>query len=408
MYRPRCRQAGQHSLAKILLVTVLAVPAAAACGRTPGLPSQAYNLQLTSVSCITINSCEAVGSYMTSSGSGVAGTPIAGHWDGTRWEIQTMGTPPGGSMPYLSSLSCASANSCEAVGLYNRGKTLVPLAERWDGTSWMLQRTGIKQTNEALVQVSCTTPDRCEAVGNRGARQIIAGRWDGTSWVTQQLPSPNPPTSSITWAGLSCANANACEAVGVDTGRTGSRQLLAERWDGTRWAAQTMPAPQGGDYVYPSGVSCVTPDRCETVGTVTNNIGYRQAFAERWDGRTWQLQPAQIITPSEQTMVFVNGVSCYDADFCEAVGYYGSANTSAAVAGTFRWDGTRWAWQTIAATPRSQGENPISISCPGVNNCEIVGLVLSGGSGDRTKMLAGKWDNQTWHRQPVPTGNGGA
>src|ERR1700686_4559135 len=62
----------------------------------------------------------------------------------------------------------------------------------------------------ALSSVSCATATSCEAVGTVGNSQVLQGPlgegWNGTSWTIQ----PPPPPSTLT--GVSCTLATACMA----------------------------------------------------------------------------------------------------------------------------------------------------------------------------------------------------
>ena len=78
-------------------------------------------------------------------------------------------------------------------------RTPVTLAERWNGSSWSVQPTanpgGI---NPELVDVSCTSARACTAVGSAGNGGDVSGigalaeRWNGTSWSIERDPNIDP------------------------------------------------------------------------------------------------------------------------------------------------------------------------------------------------------------------------
>src|SRR6202030_1256015 len=80
---------------------------------------------------------------------------------------------------------------------------------------------------------------------------------------------------------VSCPSKDACTAVGLaDPGVTSGSTDLAERWNGTAWSVQNMPAaPQGGSLVL---VSCPTATACTAVGRTSTGF-----FAEGWNGSAW-------------------------------------------------------------------------------------------------------------------------
>src|SRR3954454_10463001 len=59
---------------------------------------------------------------------------------------------------------------------------------------------------------SCLSSTSCTAVGGGPDGKVIAGRWDGTGWSAQSVP--NPPGDSGFLAGVSCASSTRCMAVG--------------------------------------------------------------------------------------------------------------------------------------------------------------------------------------------------
>src|SRR5205823_6314005 len=102
-------------------------------------PSGVYGSRLSGVSCSSASGCTAVGGYVTSSGIEVT---LAERWNGTIWAIQPTPNPTGAKSSQLAAVSCNSASACAGVGTYtNSSGTQVPLAERWNGTSWAIQMT---------------------------------------------------------------------------------------------------------------------------------------------------------------------------------------------------------------------------------------------------------------------------
>src|SRR5260370_17160847 len=156
-------------------------------------------------------------------------------------------------------VSGVSASFCDAVGSYDVAGATVPLAARWNGSSWTLQSTPLPPINlgaftVAFTGVSCASARFCEAWGGgNGANPgpTVAERWNGTSWRLQAVPASDPVPNSV-----SCASASFCEAVG--TGPSGD---VAEAWNGSRWAAQAFPALAGA----PTGVSWRSARFCEAV-----------------------------------------------------------------------------------------------------------------------------------------------
>src|SRR5215472_6680866 len=134
---------------------------------------------LAGVACTSPSACTAVG------GSD-AGT-LAEQWNATTWTTRAAANPPQGG-GFLNGVACLSSSPCTAVGNSNAGN----LAERWNGTRWRIQPTA----NPAGAQftflntVACASASTCIAAGayidSSGAFRALAERWDGTSWAIQR------------------------------------------------------------------------------------------------------------------------------------------------------------------------------------------------------------------------------
>ena len=141
-------------------------------------------------------------------------------------------------------------------------------------SAWSPQRTpnpaGARYS--VLSGVSCSSRTACIAVGHSasrtGAGVTLAERWNGTTWAIQRTPNPAGAKTSLLFA-VSCASTTACTAVGSVTNRAGITVPLAERWNGTRWAIQPTsnpPRANGRVVSYPGSVSCASTRVCVAVG----------------------------------------------------------------------------------------------------------------------------------------------
>jgi hypothetical protein len=193
-------------------------------------PSGATLFTSLGVSCPSATFCEAVGSY--ESGSAVEAT-LAEVWNGTKWAIQSTPNPTGASSSSLGGVSCPSATFCEAVGSYESGSAVeATLAEVWNGTTWAVQSTPnhTGPTSSSLGGVSCPSATSCEAVGifNNGFG-TLAEVWNGTTWAVQFTPNPTAAIRS-SLAGVSCPSATPCEAVGSFTDSGDQYVTLVEEY----------------------------------------------------------------------------------------------------------------------------------------------------------------------------------
>jgi hypothetical protein len=209
-------------------------------------PARASGSILWSVSCPSRRVCFAVGDYARST-TGYA-SPLAERWNGREWSIQRTALPGGAKGGDLMSVSCPSSRACTAVGLYyNQDQTELTLAEHWNGVRWSIQPTPFDQAASypQLDGVSCSSRRACTAVGSSltgdpGYSQMLAERWNGRKWSIQQPREPNlginPSLSSV-----SCPSSRVCTAVGAYASLRGTGLTLAERWNGVNWSIQRTP-----------------------------------------------------------------------------------------------------------------------------------------------------------------------
>lgn len=198
----------------------------------PG-PREATSSALTGISCASTSACTAVGSFVASDGVDVALTERS---DGTAWAIEPSANSVSATYSHLVGVSCASIRSCDAVGSFeNAAGHLVTLAERWDGTSWAIQPTPnpSRARKSQLFGVDCRSTIACTAIGNfansGGAFVTLAERRKRTGWTLQRAAHPAGATNSGLDA-VACPSPSSCTAVGYVIDHSGTVLTLAERY----------------------------------------------------------------------------------------------------------------------------------------------------------------------------------
>jgi hypothetical protein len=186
------------------------------------------NSILYSVTCTSTSDCTGVGaqwSYLPS-GNGTYQT-IVDHWDGRSWSVVTSPNTASDQDNILSSVACASASDCWAVGSSgNYGQALV---ERWDGTSWSI--VTVPQVGSILNAVTCLSTSDCWAAGpyytpNPPARTLLM-HWDGAAWT--KVSSPNTSaTESNNLSGVTCTSSSNCWAVGEHWMKSSTKTLILQ------------------------------------------------------------------------------------------------------------------------------------------------------------------------------------
>jgi hypothetical protein len=128
-------------------------------------PSEASESELQAVSCASTNECTAVGAYKNTAKKWVT---LAERRTASSWEVQT--TPsPGAKRSELYGIDCTSPAECVAVGSYQTTTNEThSLAERHGITGWeTLTTTNPPETKKSELQnTSCATTESCIAVGH--------------------------------------------------------------------------------------------------------------------------------------------------------------------------------------------------------------------------------------------------
>ena len=285
------------------------------------LPAGAIQGGFNDVSCTSGRACTAVGDYDINSRQT---SVLVEHWNGSRWSIQPAPDQPGVPVSLLSSVSCASAHACTAVGEYGSPSNSPPfvLAEHWNGSTWSIQPTPSAGGLEGfLAGVSCTAPAACTAVGGSANGRPRVERWNGTGWKIQRIPSL-PNGEQAFFSAVSCTSATACTAVGTD-GTGASLFPLAQGWNGGRWSSQGARFA-GDDF---TSVSCTAPRACTAVGDAA---GGAQTLTAGWDGSRWSVQPSPQ-DADRRTNRTLFDVSCTLPSFCFAVGGVNRSSNGTAV-----------------------------------------------------------------------------
>jgi hypothetical protein len=354
----------------------------------PSYPSR-FELQseISAVSCPTWGACTAVGAT-AAVGVQSEDFTLLENWSSGGWRIAA--SPPSGPAPgELLAVSCATTDSCTAVGHeIDMADQWAPLVERWDGTGWRAQVAPNPSTPASaatLEAVACPAANDCSAVGMTGSAggtvDAFIEHWDGSSWTI--VPAAPPPSDSLGTAllGISCAASGDCTAVGYLSTSTINEPLI-EHWNGQAWTLEQAAVPASGFAVL-RGVSCPSHTFCVAVGNGTG-----PALIESWDGSAWQIKASEV-PPGAENGSF-SAVSCSSSDACTAVGAYQAVNTGPPL--VERWDGAAWTAQPQAGSLQFGVLD--SVSCPSGSSCTAVG--------NNNGAFAEQWNGAGWTAQTLP------
>jgi hypothetical protein len=348
---------------------------------------------LDGVSCTSATSCDATG------GSG--GMPMREHWNGTAWTAEALPRPKGSTLTLISDISCVSSTACIAVGAngvqeFGEERALI---ESWNGTSWTIQESPHAQlpSEGRLRGVSCTSTTQCTAVGsyqiNKEASGALVDIFKGGTWTAQEPPVLEA-TRDNELDGVSCVSSTACTAVGSFESKLNEEtKPLVDVWNGTIWTPQAPPDPKGSVKAALADVSCSATETCLAVGMSSDGKS-NGMFAESRAGSTWTLlEPTK---PEGSTETSLKGVSCLTAA-CTAVGSFSTGKETLPLAET--WSGKAW---TVSKPPALKGATNTEltdVACASTSACSAVGVAVSG---EKTSLVAERWNGETWTLEEVP------
>ena len=329
------------------------------------------NASLSSVSCSSPGSCTAVGVYVDSSNSpeGLLLSEHSGVWSNgveaiLPGNVATGGTgisdhglcDPRSPCVNLTSVSCAAAGECAAVGSYNassvgeEGLLLNETSGVWtQGVEAALPATPFTSPNANLSSVSCVSAGDCSAVGSyngSGSGQGLlvsenSGRW--ATGIEATPPAGAAASSDVVINSVSCSSPGDCAAGGsYDTsGNDWEGLLLSESQD--RWApgeeavlpanAVTNPAISVTSV---SSVSCASAGNCAAVGVyLTSSPSVPQPLLPAsqeglllsessgvWSPGVEASLPANAASTDSFHQAAVSSVSCTPTGNCAAGGYF--------------------------------------------------------------------------------------
>ena len=290
---------------------------------------------------------------------------------------------PGAQQNQLNGVSCTSATSCVAVGLYDYGAST--LIESWNGSTWAVVPSPSEGDNSDLFDVSCTNPEGqsdCFAVGtyrptnNKGAKSLIES-FDGTAWSI--VPSPNSTRKNVLF-GISCTGETFCMAVGYsgDLGPDPMFVSLVETWNGTDWSVGAVP-----NIAALSSVSCVSSSDCTAAG---------QHKLATWNGVSWKVR-----TTSVGSKGFIGAVTCTSDSDCAAVGQQTVASSPYLRTLVLLWQGGNWSVipspNEGPSTGKGGADNQLlGVSCTSTTKCVAVG--------DAIGSLVETWNGKSWKIAP--------
>ncbi len=401
-----------------VLTARTAGPAAGSWGKpipVPGLAALGNGGEVSSVSCGSAGNCAAAGFYRgRHHRQGFVVTERHGQW-GKAIEVPALGTLYTGRGAAVSAVSCAERGYCLAGGSYadrtGHEQAFVAVAAdgRWRRAIGVPGLAALGGSG-AVSSVSCASAGSCTAIGlysdRGGLLQIFAvtqrhGRW-GKAAEVPGLGALNPVGDqqySVGLSQVSCASAGSCSAGGFYTDKSGNQQgFVADERDG-RWG-KVLPVPglaalnKGGDAEVAS-VSCGAAGNCAAGGGYVTGGDMGQGFVAVERNGRWgkAIGVPGLAKLNAGFNAEVASVSCMSAGNCAAVGTYGDPYGAGFVAS--EKNGVWGKAMTLGLVGRLAGGD--AVSCSSAGNCAAGGY-YSNSSGSVTQGWVaverhGRWGN---------------
>jgi hypothetical protein len=235
-------------------------------------------------------------------------------------------------------------------------------------------------TANVLNAVAARTATDAWAVGQFGATgddaglQILAERWNGTRW--QQVATPNIVRQDERLLAVSASGASDAWAVGnTNAISAASHSTLAAHWDGTAWTIAATPAAEsGGRLASLYGVADLSPADAWAVGQGKD----ARPLAEHWDGSAWSIVSVPVPAVPAGTgfaNASLTGISALSPTDIWAVGTTTAIQTQSLAVTRFtlaeHWNGTAWSIVKTANTAEPTALN--GVTAISANNAWAVG-----------------------------------
>lgn len=358
------------AVAALFALLAVSVPAAGAAWslQTTPTPPKGTQDKLLDISCEpSASACTSVGVNLVEGGEGPEGIPVAQRWNGTSWSSQSPAKKLGVLPTSLDGVDCPSETRCMAVGEYQTGgEESATLAELWNEGKWNVHTPPVpsESTSSGLNAVGCNSTANCTAVGAaviKGVMTAIAAKWNSPTWTS----SPGVIPEGAEWSqldGVDCLFSNFCAAVGNYIPKGGSDKGLVMFWNG-EWKLHTLTYPVGAVESALHGVSCTpTPNRCTAVGSWTNSKGEEFTLAYRFNGvTTWTLQSTP--NPTGSVASAFQDVSCATETSCTAVGSWVSGGGGSGQTLAEEWNGSSWSIQSTQNPAGAAFDGFFGVSC---------------------------------------------
>ncbi len=309
------------------------------------------------VACGSPGNCVAGGAYTDASGGqhSFVVTQVGGNWGSARQLPSSAGLNAGVSAE-VTAVSCPSAGNCSAGGFYSDSAArsqafVVSLVNGAWGRVKEAPYTSVlnKDGDASTTSVSCASAGNCTAVGDYtdslGNQQVFALSEVKGSWQNaHEIPGTGRlnKNGAATVLSVSCHAAGNCAAGGSYVDGNGLRQAFVASQVKNLWR-DAIEVPRTGALNQTRGgaqtmaVSCGASGNCTAAGYYSDKFDNLQSFVDSEVNGVWgsaQETPGTGVL-NKGGLAIANAVSCTAAGVCGVGGGYtdGGGNLQAFVTG---------------------------------------------------------------------------
>jgi hypothetical protein len=355
-------------------------------------PTPSRGGQLNAVAALSPTDVWAVGGYSTNN----VGKTLVLHYDGTSWTA--IASPSPSSNESVLSGAAASSGSVWAVGhRFTDSGVARTLVEHYDGTSWSKQASANRGTaDNQLASVSALSPSEAWAVGTFTdpttfrtkplIEHFVAGVW-------QRVPAAVPTGFFIRLGAVAAASATDVWAVGDYSTIGGVQHSLVEHFDGSGWTIVPSQDPSAQTNAL-QGVWAISASDVWAIGFFSPE-GRGFTLAEHDAGTGWTV----VATPNGDPGNALFAVAGSSATDLWAVGAFSYPATSSERAFAEHYDGSTW--QAVHAQSRGVGSVLSDVTALSASDAWTVGSFLNHRL--RSRTLIEHWDGSGWSVIPSPS-----
>jgi hypothetical protein len=295
-------------------------------------------------------------------------SPLIKHWDGTRWSEVPFGDTDGRRVR-LHDVETNGPGDVWAAGSYIDEMATGGLPD------------GIRARKANLSE---------EAAGAGTADPVVLRHWDGNSWTDVERPAPGAGWRRYVMDLTSFGRDSVWLSTMDWNASTNQYTGQLERWDGTAWRIEQLPAVPGGGSLEPQSVTGTGPDDV-WVKVLSDKDGVFTPWLYHFDGDRWTLHSVPVPSTREAGWSLVGAVATRDGNLHIVV--EANEDGEAPQRSAARWDGR--AWRQMPA-PEYSIINDVTADETGT-------VWATGWPVGEPHPVFSRWNGVSWVRESLPT-----